>query len=157
MALPNHVVHASTDGAPKVTFTPEGGLAIKLTNKTGGASVKGTVVSLATGTNEAFIVTPADGVHPVGAVYDNGIADASECWIVIAGRAQVLLEDGTSATKGYWVKVSDSDNGRCDATNADPPGGTISALEDHMSEIGHCLEDQSSGTDVLAYVLLHFN
>jgi hypothetical protein len=157
MALPNHIVHAVTDGAAKVTLTPEGGIAIALTNKTGSASVKGELVEASTGTDNAFEQMSADSNHPIGAVYEAGVADGSECWVVIYGRCQVLLEDGTAATRGYWVRTSENDAGRCDATNSGPAGGTIGALEAHMCEIGHCLESQGSGTDVLCYIMMHFN
>jgi hypothetical protein len=138
-------------------MTPEGGFAVHLTNKTGSASVKGTLVDASTGTDNAFAVVAADAVDCIGVVYEDGIADGEPCLVVIAGRAQVLLEDSTASTRGYWVKVSDNDAGRADATNAAPPGGTVNALEDHLSEVGHCLESKSAGTDVLCWILMHFN
>lgn len=141
----------------KCGFTPEGGYFISLTNKTGANSVKGTVVDSSTGTDNAFDIEPADALTAIGVVYDDGIADGSECRVVIYGRCQVLIEDSTASTRGYWVKVSDSANGRADATNAAPPGGTIGALEDHLSELGHCSESVGSGTDVLVYIMLHLN
>jgi len=69
----------------------------------------------------------------------------------------VLLQDGTASTRGYWVRTSTTTAGRADATNVAPPGGTVSALEEHLKEIGHCLETKGSGTDVLAKCILHFN
>lgn len=138
------------------TITDEGGLAIRLTNKTGAASVRGTVVEASTGTDNAFATAGASDVHPIGVVYEAGVADGSECWLVVAGRCQVLLKDTTAATRGYWVYTSDT-GGRADATLANPPVGGAAELQIHMQEIGHCLESQGAGTDVLAYMILHFN
>ncbi len=140
----------------KVMITPIGGIAIQLTNKTGGASVKGTIVIADTTTDNAFDITEADDDHPIGVVYEAGVADAAECWVVIYGIAEVLLKDTTASTHGYWVKTSDT-AGRADATIAAPPGGGISELDEHMQEIGHCLETQTGGTDVLAKIVMHFN
>ena len=141
----------------KVKLTVEGGIAVKLTNKTGAASVKGTLVIADTTTDDAFKIMPANGVMVIGAVYENGIADGSECWVVIAGIAEVLLEDSTAATRGYWARTSVNDNGRADITNAAPPGGGIPELDIHTAEIGHCIESKSAGTDVLAKIIMHFN
>jgi hypothetical protein len=141
-----------------VRFTPEGGLAIRLTNKTGAASIKGTLVAASTATANAFEVTGASGaLNCVGAVYESGIADGSECWVVVAGIAEVLLKDSTASTLGYWAKTSEDTAGRADITNSAPTGGSVAALEDHNQEIGHCLETKASGTSVLAKIVMHFN
>jgi len=114
----------------RVKFTTEGGLAIQLINKTGAASVRGTLVEADTTTDLAFKVNDADGHHPIGAVYEAGVADAALCWVVIYGKCQVLLKDTTASTRGYWVKSSDA-AGRADATNAD---------DDTRNEAGQQLE-----------------
>lgn len=144
--------YLTDEGEPKVRFTVEGGLAVRLINKTSVASVKGTVVTTAAGTDNAFDLTAGDDVDPIGVVYETGIADGSECWVVVAGIADVLLKDTTAATRNYWAATSDT-GGRADCTNAASPGLILT----HFQEIGHCLESKSSGTDVLAKVLLHFN
>ncbi len=79
-------------------FTPEGGFAVLVTNKTGAPSVKGSVVEVygATEVDQAFRLTVADSMSPCGVVYECGIADGSECWVVIGGIAEVLLQNGTS-------------------------------------------------------------
>lgn len=138
-------------------ITELGGIAIPLTNKTGSNSVKGTVVTADTTTDFAFKTHAADDDMPIGIVYESGIADGSECWVVISGCAEVLLEDGTASTRGYWVRSGATTAGRADATTANPPGGTVPALETHMKELGHCLESKTSGTDVLARIIMHFN
>jgi transcriptional regulator with XRE-family HTH domain len=141
--------------ANRCKFTPEGGLAVLLTNKTGAPSVKGSVVGIygATSVDSAFGLTLADSMSPCGAVYESGVADGSECWVVVAGIAEVLLENGTGTVRTYWVRTSTTAPGRANATIGDPPG--LSAT--HFAEIGHSLETKSGGTDVLLRVILHFN
>lgn len=141
----------------KTKFTPEGGLAIKLTNRTGAATIKGTVVHMSLVYDNAFATTPADNPDSIGVVYDNGVAEGTEAWVVISGRAQVLLQDGTASTRGYWVRGSATVAGRADATQPLPPGGTIVEIQGHLKEIGHCAESKAAGTNVLAYIIIHFN
>lgn len=144
-------------GGLKVGFTTEGGLFITLTNRTGSASVKGSIVSASTTYENAFSLTGLAAYKAIGVVYDAGIADGSECRVVIAGIAEVLLEDGTAATKGHWVKTSATTGGRADATNMSEPGATLAELQEHSQEIGHCIDDATAGTDVLAKIVMHFN
>ena len=139
-----------------IRITEDGSLAVRLTNGTGAASVKGTLVTAGT-SFMSFVANPADAPKPIGAVYEGDVANGELCWVAILGFVQVLLEDSTSSTAGNWVKMSDNDAGRADATNLTPPGGTIQALEDHLSEIGHCLESVTAGTDKLCWTLMHFN
>jgi len=138
--------------------TGERGIQMAMTNATGATSVKGDLVEQSSTTDSAFALITADAPDPIGVVAESGIANGSLCWVwTPQSLCQVLLEDGTSATRDYWVKVSDNDNGRADASNAAPPGGTVASIEDHFSEIGHAAESQSSGTDVLCLIHLHFN
>lgn len=134
---------------PKVKFTAEGGLAVKLTNKTGSASVKGTVVRASTSTDNAFGLSGVSGDEAIGVVYESSIADASECWVVVSGIAEVLLKDGTACTHGDWAGVSDT-SGRAYAAT-EPASST-----GHDVEIGHFIESKGSGTNVLAKLVLHF-
>lgn len=140
----------------KFWFTPEGGVAIKKINKTGAASIKGTLVDGSDTTSNAFKITEADGNDVIGVVYEDGVADGDECYMVFTGRCQVLLKDTTAATLEYWAKTSDV-AGRADITNAVPPGGGIIALDEHFQEIGHGDESVGSGVDVLAFIQLHLN
>ncbi len=119
--------------------------------------MRGTLLELSNTTPNAVDIIGADEPHPIGVMEHDGIPDGGLCWVVFAGPAYVLIEDGTIATKGYWVRASATVAGRADATNASPPGGTIVALEGHLKEIGHCMEDVTSGTDKLALVHTHFN
>ena len=147
------------EGLPlKWDVSPEGGALVLLQNKTGGASVKGTMVEAYddTAIDNAFNVNDIDGNHCFGVVYEAGIADGSDCWVCYSGRCQVLIEDGTAATRGYWCKSGETTAGRCDITNAAPTGGAVAALDEHMRENGHCIESVGSGTGVLAYIMCHF-
>ena len=147
-----HAFTPSIEVNAKAKVTAEGGFAVRLTNKTGANSVKGTVVEADGAVDDAFELAPADATDAIGVVYEDGIADGAECWIVWGGIADVLLKDGTAATRHYWVMVSDV-AGRADATSAVPPGAVLA----HFREIGHCVESVGSGTDVLARIAVHFN
>lgn len=140
------------------TTTGERGDQILMVNKTGAESVKGTLVSADNTTTNGVRVTTADIPNCIGVIAESGAAADALCWVWRDGSvAKVLLQDSTAATVGYWAKVSDTQNGRADITNQLPPGGTIQALEDHSSEIGHGEESATAGTNVLALAKLHFN
>lgn len=139
-----------------VKFTSEGGLAVKLINKTGSASVKGSVISASSTLDGAFTLQ-ANEFDAMGIVYDNGIADGSSCWVVISGIAEVLLADSTASTRGYWVICSATD-GRADATQPTPqPNNTLNEHTTHFKEIGHCIQTVTAGTNKLAKCIIHFN
>jgi hypothetical protein len=131
-------------------LTPEGGRARKLTNKTGFPSFTGALVKLDSAQADAVVYCPSDDTSPIGVMYEAGTADGSECWVVVEGRAQVLLKNATAVTQGNWAKVSDT-AGRADITNAAPIAGQ------EARGIGHALESQAGGSDVLAFCLLQFN
>ncbi len=143
-------------GNDKVKFTPEGGIAVRLINKTSAPSVKGTIVVADSTTDDAFKVATGSDPDCIGVVYDDGVADGSECWVVTFGIAEVLLKDATASTRGYWVQASDT-GGRADATNAAPPGGGVTEIDRHFTEVGHCIEFKNAGTNVLCKVVMHFN
>lgn len=132
--------------------TPEGGFAVPRINKTGAASIKGTIVEESMTTDGAFAVADANSDEPIGIVYQDGIADGALCLIIVTGTAEVLLKDTTAATRHNWVKTSNV-TGRADATTTTPPG----ASPDHWQEIGHAAQDAGAGTDVLCLCTLHFN
>ncbi len=140
-------------GAGSSFITAEGGFAVMLTNKTGANSVKGSIVEASSGTDKAFSLTGSNDFEPIGAVYLSGIADGSLCPVVVGGIADVLLEDSTASTRGYWARTSTTTAGRADITNSGAPGLVLP----HFAEIGHCLESKASGTDVLARICMHFN
>ena len=135
----------------KVRQTLEGGVAIKLTNKTGANSVKGTVVYADPAVDNAFEINPINGDMPIGVVYESGVADGSECWVVVSGIAEVLLVNTVASTRSYIAYSSATVAGRIDIAATVPVAAT------HFKEIGHTLENKAGGTDVLCKCVLHFN
>lgn len=145
----------SPDG--NIGLTSIGGLAIKFVNKTGSNTVKGTIIEPSLTNDNAFAVIVAAAPDPLGVVFEDGIADGQLVWVIIQGIVDVLLEDTTASTRHNWCKVSDTQAGRVDATNAVPPSGGIVQADEHFREIGHCLQSVGSGTDVLMRMIIHFN
>lgn len=142
--------------AAGVGITPEGGLAVKKFNGTGSTSVKGTVIQSDGYANNSFVAANDNDRNPIGVVYENGVPNSGSCWVVIYGVVEVLIKDGTSASAGYWVKISDV-AGRADITTEIPAGGGIPETDEHFKEMGHCMESVASGTDKLALIFMHFN
>jgi len=134
--------------------TPLGGIAIKIINKTGAASIKGTLLG-ASETTTGSVEILAEAHDCIGIMYSDGVADGEEVWMVISGIAEVLLKDGQAGILGYWT-FSSTTNGRAEMLEA-PAGGTIGELESHFNEIGHSIQAIADGTDVLCKIVLHFN
>jgi hypothetical protein len=137
-------------GTGGIGLTSEGGMYISILNATGAVSVKGTIVGASTTTDNAVMIAPANYDMPIGAIYEDGIANGALVKVVVSGKAQILLKDGLASTNGYWCGVSDT-AGRMYQTAAVP------ATIDHNKEIGHSIQAVVSGTNVLSYVVLHFN
>ena len=143
-------------GNNKVGISELGGLAIKLNNGSGVASVKGTIVKSDINADDSFDIAAAGEAQPIAIVYDDGVVDGAGCWVIISGIADVLMKDTLASVHGHWVYTSDVP-GRADATLLVPPGGGVVELDVHMGEIGHCLESKGGGADVLARMVVHFN
>lgn len=135
--------------------TDLGGYAIKLINKTGANSVKGTLVSADTGVDDACRLTPLDGLDTIGIMWSDGVADGSAVWVVVSGIAQV--KTGAAATRGQFVRQSvTTDTGAAAGiaiTEAAPT--TPFATDNHFREVGHCI--QTTGAAGLARCVIHFN
>ena len=138
--------------AEKTGINKIGGVMVKLTNKTGASSVKGTVVYVNPSVDNAFGVNPIDGDMPFGVVFESGIADGSECWVVVDGIAEILIVDGQAATRSYIAYSSSSVAGRVDTAASVPAADDV-----HFREIGHTLESKAGGTDILCKCVIHFN
>lgn len=133
--------------------TGERGFLLKMTNKTGVASVKGSVVSASLGTDNAFALQ-SNEFDAFGVVQEAGVADGSDCWVWVNGSvAQVLWKDGQTATRAYVALAADTD-GR--ASNVEVPSSNPVVAE-HFKELGHVLETKGSGINVLVLCHLHFN
>ncbi|MBU0629739.1 MAG: collagen-like protein [Candidatus Margulisbacteria bacterium] len=136
---------------PKFKITPEGGYAVKLTNNTGGASVKGTLVRSSPTADNSFVLCSVSSLDCIGAVYDNGVANGQQCYVVVAGIGDVLYETTKLPVHGNFVYTSNVTAGRADGDQLVPPS-TVA----HWQEVGHALETVS-GSPYLGKVLLHFN
>jgi len=138
--------------ASKIKTTSEGGLAVQLTNKTGAASVKGSIVSLSTSTDNAFKLSAVDASGVVGVVYEAGIADAAECWVVVKGIAETLFTN--NVTHGMYARApvtADTDEVAGSAVGAAIPASTFNT-DVYLARFGFVLESKNAGT--LAKVLL---
>jgi hypothetical protein len=129
-------------------ITPEGGFAVRLTNKSGVVSVKGQIVSHKGTVARAFDLTAVDANHCLGVVYESGIEDAAECWVVVSGIAQVLMKN--AATMGHICRIPlNTDDGEAAGYAMDAAqSGTASVYK-----IGDVLE--TANAEVLCKVLLH--
>jgi len=141
--------------SPKCKFTAEGGLAIKMTNGSGGTVYKGELVAASTTADSQFI-KQTNTYDSFGAVYDTSIGIGADGWVVISGIAQVLIENSpaTPVTHGMICAGAGTDGRATAFTN---PGGGLPGTDNHFRECGHFIESKDAGTDVLAYAVLHFN
>jgi len=139
---------SSSVGTLLAKITPEGGYAVKLTNKTGAPSVKGKIVGIKTGTDNAFDLTAVDATYNLGVVYEDGVADAAECWVVVGGIAQVLMKN--AAVRGQLCRIPlNTDDGKA-------AGYAMAAEQSDTAsvyKIGDVLE--TADAEVLCKVLLH--
>lgn len=135
--------------------TDTGGFAIQLINKTGAPSIKGTLARTGAIDN-SFITTYADDGEAIGVVRQSGVADGQLCWILVYGIAEVLLENGTASTAGYWCRTSSIAPGRAVMNMAIPPGGGVPELCERCCGIGRCIETKAAGTDVYARCVIRF-
>ena len=129
-------------------ITPEGGFAVRLTNKSGAVTVKGQIVGIKTGTDNAFDLTAVGATYNLGVVYESGVADAAECWVVVAGIAQVLMKN--AAERGQLCRIPlNTDAGEA-------AGYAMAAAQSDTAsvyKIGDVLE--SAAAEALCKVLLH--
>jgi len=141
--------------APKIMLTPEGGYAVLLTNRTGAASVKGTIISTSPDYDNAVRLCPVDSPAPVGIIYETGIADGSNVWVVVSGIAEVLFVNNVE--RNWLARMSRSDDTTSEAGKGwgeilpSPPFAT----DKHFMEFGHILETKTAGS--LTKCLIHFN
>lgn len=134
---------------PAISFTPEGGLALRLINRTGAASVRGEIVKASTSI-KGFGLAAANEDFPIGVVYDSGVANLAPCRVGVGGSVQVLMKNTVGTTVGDILYVSDT-AGRAQSSSTLPAAASI------YRTIGHALETVSGGTNVLVWAVLHFN
>lgn len=139
----------------KIRLTKEGGLAIKLTNKTGSNSVKGEVVSPSNSVANAVTKIVVDVPNPIGVFYENGIADGQEAWVVVSGIADVYFIGNTALgniARGFITGDAGYVTGQA---LAEAVPSSPFASDKHFYEIGHLLEARTGAG--LAKCVLHFN
>ena len=136
------------------SVTGERGFLTKCVNRTGGASVKGKLVSCST-TADREIILQTNEYDTIGVIAESGIAEGSEVWIWKNGsRCEVLYKDAVAATRGNILIAADTDGRAIDVGN---PGTGLPAVDTHFKECGHVCESKTAGTDVLVLADLHFN
>lgn len=139
--------------SPKAKWTPEGGLAIKLTNKTGSASVKGRLVAASSTVDNATMLPGTTAYDMLGFEYDVGVADGSDYWVVVQGIAEALVDNSQAVARRDLIVSSTSTSGRVDVEPIVPPVST----NDHFRECGHAITATSAGTDKTFFLVIHFN
>jgi hypothetical protein len=141
--------------SPKAMLTPHGGFAVRLTNKTGAASVKGEVVR-ANSAQDNSVVKVVDGVPDAFGIFlDSGVADGAEAWVVVSGIADVYFVG--SVTRGHLARTFLSgEAGYVTGQALSEAVPTPPFTDDkHFCEIGHALESRTGAG--LAKCMLHFN
>ena len=115
----------------KAAITTIGGIAVKLTNNTGSPSVEGQVVETDDTDENSYKTADANCVDAIGVVFNAGVADGSEVWIVHSGIAEVLLDAGGCVHHDRLI---------CSATAGSADVSNAPAVAVHFQEIGHALE-----------------
>ncbi len=136
------------------TATNERGYLLKLINRTGASSVKGSLVTPSTSADRE-VVLQSDEYDTVGVVQEANIAQGQEMWTWMVGSiCQVLMAASTPVGHGDLLLAASVD-GR--ATAASNIGVSLPAASTHFKECGHFLQSASAGENVLALAILHFN
>ncbi len=125
----------------------DGQFCVKLTNKTGGNTVKGQIVEASATTARAFETAGGSSQEAIGIILEAGVPDGSEAWIVVAGTVEVLMDAGGSILKDRLVTSATA--GSAEGWNV---GGAVAK---HMQEIGHVLAIQVGAG--LVWSDVHFN
>lgn len=139
----------------KAVFTEAGGMLVKLINKTGEASVIGTVVQADSTVNKGCSKIVKDVPTPIGVIHEEGIPDGQPVWVCIWGVCDVLYTN--AAVRGQFARGFLTSDGAsyvagkalCEAAPTSP-----FASDKHFYEIGHVLETTAGAG--LASTVLHF-
>jgi len=148
MGSPNNLRNA------KVGLSRDGGLMIKMINKTGANSVKGAV--LRSGSISGSVINVAVGIpDSIGVFYEDGIPDGESAWVIVSGVAEVLYISNTTSghlARTFITAESGAIVGR--ALSEAVPTSPF-ASDKHFCEIGHVIESRAGAG--LAKTVLHFN
>lgn len=135
--------------------TPEGGRAALFINKTGAPSVKGEVVTTGSVVDNSVVKIVVDVPDPIGVIYESGVADGAEVWVVLSGMADVYFIGNT--TRGQFARgflAGDAGYVSGQALAEAFPTAPF-ASDKHFYEIGHILTSRTGPG--LARVVIHFN
>lgn len=135
---------------PTLMITPIGGIARKVLNKTGGATVIGEGCVPSSTTDNAVEKMPINALNCIGVWYEGGVADGQEAWMVFYGTVD-FLADATGSTRADVVFPSSATAGRF-KTDVIP---TPPNADQHFRECGHALEGK--GANTLFRGFIHFN
>jgi hypothetical protein len=105
------------------------------------------------GVDGAIGLEEPNDTMPMGIIYEAGIANGSDVWVVVAGKADVLLDDAQVVTRGGVLLMSATTAGRADFV----PQGTVLTTTQHFEELGHTLQGVPAGTNRLVRAILHWN
>lgn len=143
------------NGNTKFKWTDEGGIACRFTNKTGAASVKGTLTEASSSVDNAFVLMPVGGVDCFGIIYEDGIPDGDECWVVTGGIADVFFIGDTTRQHLARMCIATDTNDEAGKAISEAVPSSPFATDKHFGEIGHVLESRVGAG--LARCVLHFN
>jgi len=118
-------------------ITPEGGFAVRLVNKTGASSIRGTMVVASTTYDMSFEL--GSNYSPLGFVWESGVADAQFTWVVVAGIAPMFVLAGQTAVLGQYVELSGT-------------AGKVKSSSDIRSRVGIWLESGVGNTCSLGLI-----
>lgn len=133
---------------PKILIDNNGAICVKLTNKTGAASVRGESVEPSSTTDFAVMQAASNDINPLGTFRDDGVADGSEAWIATEGLCPARTDAG-GATRAYWAGSS-ATAGRVDGVNNSPP-----STAQHFQEMGHFLDTVAA--NATGTIIAHHN
>jgi hypothetical protein len=151
----NTKVDSNSITSRKWMDTPEGGRAIKIVNRTGAASVKGYMVRPSPSYDTSCTLSVVDVPDPIGVVYNSGVANGSEMWVVTNGIADVYFIG--SATRGHIARgfvTGDAGYVAGQAMSEAVPAAPF-ATDKHFYEIGHVIQSRTGAG--LARCVLHQN
>ena len=138
-----------------LNVTPEGGSYVWMINKTGAASVKGTVVDAHRTIENAVRNIVVDVPDPIGVIYDNGVPDGSLVRVVMSGIAEALFIGSVTIghlARGFVTGDAGYVSGKL-LSEAVPTSPFAS--DKHFYECGHTIQARTGAG--LAKIVLHFN
>jgi len=135
--------------------TNEAGMQIKITNKTGGATTKGYIVTASDTTDRAFKLCAVNEPDIIGVIYEAGISDGSECWVWMNGSICQVYYIGNTTREHFARNLVTADGGSAGQAISEALPTSPFATDKHFQEIGHLFESRIGAG--LALTNIHFN